>query len=67
VSQFLTPVRPPVLPSFPASPSKGDTVVLSTDGHLYTFDGTGWVDNGAGGGGGTSTAYVRRMLYSLGV
>jgi hypothetical protein len=57
-----------VLASFPASPSKGDTVVLESDGHLYTFDGTGWVDNGAGGGGGgTTTAYVRRTLYSLGV
>lgn len=67
MSQFLTPVRPPVLASLPGSPSKGDTVVLNTDGHLYTFDGSSWVDNGAGGGGGTTTAYVRRTLYSLGV
>jgi hypothetical protein len=26
--------------------------VLDTDGHLYTFDGSAWVDNGAAGGGG---------------
>lgn len=44
--------------ALPGSAAKGDTVVLSTDGHLYTYDGSAWVDNGAaggGGGGGTST------------
>lgn len=50
--QFLTPIRPPVVASFPGSPSKGDTVVLNGDGHLYTYDGSAWVDNGAAGGGG---------------
>lgn len=38
--------------ALPGSPAKGDTVVLSSDGHLYTYDGAAWVDNGAAGGGG---------------
>lgn len=38
--------------ALPGSPAKGDTVVLSSDGHLYTYDGSVWVDNGAAGGGG---------------
>jgi hypothetical protein len=50
--QFLTPIRPPVVASFPSSPSKGDTVVLNSDGHLYTYSGAAWVDNGAAGASG---------------
>jgi hypothetical protein len=51
---FRSALRPSVVALFPGTPSQGDTVVLSTDGHLYTFDGSGWVDNGAAGGGGHS-------------
>lgn len=65
--EVLTPLRPKVVAALPGSPSKGDTVVLNGDGHLYTFDGSTWVDNGAGGGGGVSSSYVRRAMYSLGV
>lgn len=53
--QFLTPIRPPVVASFPGSPSTGDTVVLDSDGHLYTFSGAAWIDNGAAGSGGGLT------------
>lgn len=34
------------------SSAMGDTCVLAGDGHLYTFNGAAWVDNGAAGGGG---------------
>jgi len=47
--EFLVPIRFVVVSSFPSSPSKGDTVVLSGDGHEYTFDGSAWVDNGTAG------------------
>ncbi len=55
---FLSPLGVVVVATLPPSPVKGSTVVLDTDGHLYTFDGSAWIDNGAaggGGGGGTST------------
>jgi len=39
---YLVPVG-----SFPGSPVQGQVCVLSTDGHLYTYDGSGWIDNGA--------------------
>lgn len=42
--------------ALPGSPAKGDTVVLASDGHLYTYDGSAWVDNGAAGGGGGPVA-----------
>jgi hypothetical protein len=51
--EFLSAIRPPVVSSLPSG-SIGDTVVLSTNGHLYTHDGSAWVDNGASGGGGGS-------------
>lgn len=34
------------------SSTMGDTCVLAGDGHLYTYNGAAWVDNGAAGGGG---------------
>ena len=45
----------PVVAALPAAGTKGATCVLSTDGHLYTDNGTIWVDNG-GGGASTTTA-----------
>lgn len=61
--EFLTPIRPPVVAALPSG-VKGDTVVLTTDGHLYTHDGTVWVDNGAGGGSGL-TEYQTRQRVAL--
>jgi hypothetical protein len=49
--QVLSPLRPVVVSSLPGSPAKGDTVVLSSDGHLYTYTGAAWVDNGSTSGG----------------
>lgn len=49
--EILSVVRFAIVGSLPAG-VKGDTCVLTTDGHLYTHDGTSWVDNGAAGGGG---------------
>lgn len=62
----LSAIRPVVVVSFPLSPEKGDTVVLTTDGHLYTYDGSGWVDNGAGGGSGLTEYQVRQRTFLLG-
>lgn len=38
----------------------GDTCVLDSNGHLYTFDGVGWVDNGsvASGSGTSARAFL---------
>lgn len=64
--EFQQVLRPPVLASAPGSPAKGDTYVLSTNGHLYTYDGSGWVDNGAGGGSGLTEYQVRQRALILG-
>ena len=61
-----TPVKRTLrVASLPASADKGQSVVLDGDGHLYTWDGSAWVDNGAaGGGGGGVTAYdVRKAIF----
>ncbi len=50
---FLSAVRPAIVAALPSG-VQGDTVVLASDGHLYTHDGSGWVDNGSGGSGGAS-------------
>lgn len=66
---FLTVLRPVVVASLPSvgASTKGDTCVLTSDGHLYTFDGSVWVDNGAGGGGGGLSDYqVRRRALIFG-
>lgn len=44
-----------VLGSAPSSPAQGDAYVSSGNGHLYVYDGAGWVDHGASGGGGGLT------------
>lgn len=56
--EFLSVIRPVVVASLPlaGASTKGDTCVLSGDGHLYTFNGTAWVDNGAAGGAGTGAS-----------
>ena len=64
--ETLVPLRPKVVASLPGGAAKGDTVVLVADGHLYTFDGSGWVDNGAGGGSGLSDYQVRRRALIFG-
>ena len=38
--------------------------MLQANGHLYTFDGSTWVDNGAAGGSGVSARF--NMLAPLG-
>lgn len=50
--QVHTPLVLVPVAALPGSPTKGTTVVLNGDGHLYTYDGSAWVDNGAAGGGG---------------
>lgn len=52
--------------SAPASPSKGWTYVDSATGHQWTYDGSTWVDNGAGGGGGGLSEYDARKIALLG-
>ncbi len=64
--ESLTPIRPVVVPTLPVSAVKGDTVVLTTDGHLYTYDGSTWVDNGSGGSGGSGISQVQSFIYGLG-
>lgn len=49
--EFLSVIRPAVVAALPGSPTKGDTCVLSGDGHLYTYSGSAWIDNGATGSG----------------
>jgi hypothetical protein len=51
--ELLSALRPAVVAALPVSPAKGDTVVLSGDGHLWTYNGAAWVDNGASSGGST--------------
>lgn len=41
----------------PSSPTKGQSYVDAATGHLWTYDGATWVDNGTGGGGGGVTFY----------
>lgn len=70
-TELLSVIRPAVVASLPSTgaSTKGDTCVLAGDGHLYTFDGAAWVDNGAsgGGGGGGLTEYqVRQRALVLG-
>jgi hypothetical protein len=50
----------PVLTGFPAGTTQGETFVWSSDGHLYTFNGSAWVDNGqsTSGGSGIPTDYA---------
>ena len=55
--QLLSPLRFVVVSAFPAGPTVGDSVVLSSNGHLHTYDGVSWVDNAstiAGGNSGVS-------------
>lgn len=40
--------------SLPASGFVGQPLVLTSDGHLYTWSGSVWVDNGATGSGGVT-------------
>lgn len=45
---------------------QGDGLVLSTDGHLYIWDGAAWVDHGATGGGGGGPAGVSQATVDFG-
>lgn len=47
-----------VVTALPSGLPKGASLVLSSDGHLYTFDGTVWIDNGAAGGGAAGNGIV---------
>lgn len=49
--QLASALRFVVVSSLPSG-AQGDAVVLAANGHLYVYDGTGWVDHGAAGGGG---------------
>lgn len=66
MKKFETTIGFPVVAALPGSPTKGETVVLSSDGHLYTYDGSAWVDNGAGGGSGLTEYQVRQRTLLLG-
>lgn len=45
--EFLSTVRFAEVAALPGGAVKGDACILSSNGHLYTFDGAAWVDNGA--------------------
>lgn len=47
-----------VVTTLPGGLPKGASLVLSGNGHLYTFDGTVWVDNGVAGSGGSGVNAV---------
>lgn len=64
--ELLTALRPVIVSALPGSPSKGDTVVLNSSGHLYTYDGTSWVDNGAAGGGGSGVTAKTTVDFGAG-
>lgn len=53
--ELVSALRFVVVSAFPGSPAQGDTVVLASDGKLYTYDGSSWV--AAGGGSGSFTTY----------
>jgi hypothetical protein len=46
--ELLVPLRPVLVSVLPVTAVVGDTVILAATGHLYTYDGASWVDNGAG-------------------
>lgn len=52
--------------ALPGGATKGDSCVLTSDGHLYTYNGTSWVDNGAAGGGGPGPAGVSQATVDFG-
>lgn len=60
--QLLSPLRFVVVSAFPAGPAVGDSVVLSSNGHLHTYDGASWVDNGS-----TVTSGVAEVDFGVGL
>lgn len=56
-TELLAALRFVVVSALPGGAAQGDSVVLASNGHLYTYDGTTWVDNGATGGGGGGETY----------
>lgn len=50
----------------PTSPVKGMTYVDTATGHLWTYNGATWVDNGSGGGGSGTTVYSGRSTLDFG-
>jgi len=56
--QFLSPARLCVVAALPGSPSKGDAVVLDSDGRKYVYDGSAWVRSG-----GMSFAQVQARTF----
>ena len=65
--ELLSALRLAVVAALPVSPAKGDTVVLAADGHLWTYDGATWIDNGASGGGGGGGAVSGFLTIDFGV
>lgn len=61
--ELLSALRPVVVTTLPVTASKGDTVVLNSSGHLYTYDGVTWVDNAATSG---VTVYTDEVLLRAG-
>ncbi len=64
--ELLSVLRFAVVAALPGGATKGDACVLTTDGHLYVFDGTAWVDHGATGGGGGGPAGVSQATVDFG-
>jgi len=53
--ELLSVLRFAVVSSLPGTAAQGDAVVLTSNGHLYVYDGSGWVDHGATGAGGLNS------------
>lgn len=64
--ELLSVLRFAVVATLPGGASKGDSCVLTSDGHLYVFDGAVWVDTGASGGGSPGPAGVTQALVDFG-
>lgn len=57
--EYLSVLRFAVVGSLPGTATQGDACVWSTNGHLYVYDGSSWIDTESGGvgigGSGTAT------------
>lgn len=48
--ELVSKLRFAVVSTLPGGATRGDSLVLQSNGHLYVYDGAAWVDTGAAGG-----------------